>query len=329
MPTLHRQAAQLPSPEPTMPPTEEEQRQDAARRRAARIVARMADLAKEIQAAWDARDDITLGYASWSDYCMGEFGRGGVAIQARQVVVAVLRGEGLSQRAIAAETGVTPSTVHNDIADTAAAQPPGQLATVTGLDGRQHPAGAGGAPAAERNATRREAMAAAVDLEGLRGRLEGLTDSPAPASPPTSPPSPTPSPSPTHPSPPAASPSPPSSPAPAPAAGRARQNREQARQQLAAITNRVTDATAILRDITPSQYPVTELNDLAVLYDQLVTLAEWATTQATAISTKISSSHVEQRIAKLRQTRGRTTEEANTALRIADRLEAQMRGITP
>jgi hypothetical protein len=130
----------------------------------------MATLAAEIQAAWDNQDHITLGYETWQSYTVGEFGRGNTAIAARQAIVGLLRGTGLSERAIAAEVGTSPPTVHNDLADLAAAQPVEQLITipdppavVTGLDGRPHPASAGGMTAPERRERRRIVPPAPID----------------------------------------------------------------------------------------------------------------------------------------------------------------------
>jgi hypothetical protein len=140
-----------------------------ARQRAGRIVRAMNDLAQLVQEAWDNNDHRTLGYESWQSYTIGEFGHGDTAIKARQVIVSMLRGTGLSQRAIAAETGTSVATVHNDLADLTTEPPEGdpatvdrrptaqrveQPATITGLDGRARPASRGGMDGDERRARR-------------------------------------------------------------------------------------------------------------------------------------------------------------------------------
>lgn len=143
-----------------------------ARQRAGRIVRAMSDLAALVQEAWDNNDHHTLGYETWQSYTVGEFGHGDTAIKARQVIVSMLRGTGLSQRAIAKETGTSPATVHNDLADLTTTPPEGDPATVdrrstaqpveqtprltavTGLDGRVRPASRGGMDGDERRALR-------------------------------------------------------------------------------------------------------------------------------------------------------------------------------
>jgi len=142
-----------------------------ARQRAGRIVNAMNNLAALVQEAWDNNDHTTLGYETWQSYTIGEFGHGDTAIKARQVIVSMLRGTGLSQRAIARETGASPATVHNDLADLTAeppegdpatvdrrstAQPVEQTATITGLDGRNRPAARGGMDGEQRRARRQE-----------------------------------------------------------------------------------------------------------------------------------------------------------------------------
>jgi len=157
-----------------------------ARQRAGRIVRAMNDLAQLVQEAWDNNDHRTLGYDTWQSYTIGEFGHGDTAIKARQVIVSMLRGTGLSQRAIARETGASPATVHNDLADLtteppegdpatvdrrSTAQPVEQTATITGLDGRNRPASRGGMDGDERRARRQ-----ARDRERDRARRQDRVD---------------------------------------------------------------------------------------------------------------------------------------------------------
>lgn len=143
-----------------------------ARQRAGRIVRALDNLAQLVTEAWDNHDHTTLGYASWQEYTIAEFGHGDTAVKARQIVIAMLRGTSLSQRAIAAQVGVSAATVSNDLADvadvtsidpatrdrrprTSTVQPVEQLpARVTGLDGRSRPATAGGMTSEERRARR-------------------------------------------------------------------------------------------------------------------------------------------------------------------------------
>jgi transposase len=81
-----------------------------------RIRDALANLAELYAEAWAKRVDIVLGYKSWQAYCVGEFGKGERAIQARQHVVALLRGEGLTQLQIANDVGVSKPTVGEDLA---------------------------------------------------------------------------------------------------------------------------------------------------------------------------------------------------------------------
>lgn len=157
-----------------------------ARKRAGRIVNAMNELATLVQEAWDSGDHRTLGYETWQSYTVGEFGHGETAIKARQVIVAMLRGTGLSQRAIAAQTGASVGTVHNDLADLTAEPPEGDPATVnrystvqpveqpdtvTGLDGRVRPATRGGMDGDERRARRRARNESMREIVAEAGRL--------------------------------------------------------------------------------------------------------------------------------------------------------------
>lgn len=112
-------------------------RQEAEARRD-RIKAGLATLWDDIKAAWRERDWIALGYPSWDAMCESEY-RLGLALprSERPEVVADLRQEGMSTRAIAAATGVSQGTVRNDLAST---EQNYSVATVTSLDGRQRPA---------------------------------------------------------------------------------------------------------------------------------------------------------------------------------------------
>lgn len=111
----------------------------AARARADRIRDGMEALAPDILAAWNARDWDALGYGSWNEYVVGEFGgqlRLGRA--ERQGAVRDLREAGMSTRAIGTALGVAPQTVINDSARVQSWTP--DAAPVTGLDGKTYPA---------------------------------------------------------------------------------------------------------------------------------------------------------------------------------------------
>ena len=88
-----------------------------ARAHSGRIVRALNDLAALVQEAWDKRYDRVLKYKSWQAYCTGEFGSGETAIRARQIVTVMLRGEKLTEKAIAAEIGVSQPTVNRDLSE--------------------------------------------------------------------------------------------------------------------------------------------------------------------------------------------------------------------
>lgn len=119
-----------------------------AREHSGRIVRAMNELAALVQVAWDRRYDRVLKYKSWQDYCTGEFGAGEAAIRARQVVGVMLHNQGLTEKNIAAELGVSQPTVNRDLA----AQP-------------DYTPVRGGSTADERRERRRNLAFAAADPE--------------------------------------------------------------------------------------------------------------------------------------------------------------------
>lgn len=77
-----------------------------------------------VEVAWDlitqaysTRAWSALGYSTWDDYCTREFGSARLRLprEDRQEVVASLREQGLSIRAIAAATGNSKNTIADDV----------------------------------------------------------------------------------------------------------------------------------------------------------------------------------------------------------------------
>jgi hypothetical protein len=141
-----------------------------------------------VEFAWDlvteaytTRAWAVLGYGSWDDYCVAEFGGSRLQLprEERRVISGSLREAGLSIRAIAAATGDGVATVHRDLAGVpngtpdaeppksfrisrepgrgipAPQTPPGRVETtepeppkVTGVDGKSYPAARQPKPAA-------------------------------------------------------------------------------------------------------------------------------------------------------------------------------------
>lgn len=96
-----------------------------ARERADRIRTGLTALAPDILAAWTAKDWLALGYASWTEYVVGEFG-GPLRLgrTERKQVVADMREIGMSTRAIGTALGVNHSTIVRDEDAGAFAPPP-------------------------------------------------------------------------------------------------------------------------------------------------------------------------------------------------------------
>lgn len=91
---------------------------DAARRRADRIRTAAEELWDTIAVAYQQRDWLALGYASWDEYCQQEFGSLRIRIprEERAEIVASLRDSGLSLRAIEAATGLSTATSRRALA---------------------------------------------------------------------------------------------------------------------------------------------------------------------------------------------------------------------
>jgi hypothetical protein len=105
-----------------------------------RIKSKMGDLMSEIAQAWIGRAWIALDYESWADYIKGEFNHAPLALPSaeRKAVTALLRGQGMSTRAIAPAFGVDQKTVVNDLSGEEFSSPDSEFVQVTGLDGKTY-----------------------------------------------------------------------------------------------------------------------------------------------------------------------------------------------
>lgn len=113
-----------------------------AQERAARLragIVRYAEMRQDIADAFACRDWIALGYESWYVYVEGEFGEQLARLDRgeRREAVADLREQGMSTRQIASATGIAQTQVVRDLKQV---NTNGSPATVTGSDGKQHPA---------------------------------------------------------------------------------------------------------------------------------------------------------------------------------------------
>lgn len=85
-------------------------------------------LLRTLADAWYQQDHVTLGYGSWAEYCRAEFD-GRIALPRsrgdRRELVRALSEAGLSQRAVAAATGMSRNTVARYVApEVAQIEPP-------------------------------------------------------------------------------------------------------------------------------------------------------------------------------------------------------------
>jgi phage N-6-adenine-methyltransferase len=110
---------------------------DDARALTDQIRTSMEDMAPLIERAVRGRAWAALGYQSWHDYVVGEFG-GPLRLgrEERQEAVLRLRQGGLSTPAIGMALGVSDETVRRDLISTNVEMPD----TITTLDGRSYPA---------------------------------------------------------------------------------------------------------------------------------------------------------------------------------------------
>jgi len=97
-------------------------------KRIRRLSESLAEWVAEVKAAFAARDWEPLGYPSWNDYVLGEYGREGCLPRVpKDTLPAIVQSmaESMSLRAIEAALGIGKSTVHRVLAGLEA--PPGRL----------------------------------------------------------------------------------------------------------------------------------------------------------------------------------------------------------
>ncbi len=89
---------------------------------------------------------------------------------------------------------------------------------------------------------------------------------------------------------------------------------------------RFSQMCALLEAVDLGGYGLDTINTwkVADVYDDLVTLGEWHDRTLSAVQRWLNDINVREKITKLRDTAGRTPEEAETALRLADRLEQKL-----
>lgn len=112
---------------------------EEARERVDRVKAAVTQAREDLVSLWRERAWLSLGYASWDELCDAEFGvRMALPREERREVVADLRAEGMSTRAIGSALGIGNGTVHRDLATV----PSGTVepARISSLDGRERPA---------------------------------------------------------------------------------------------------------------------------------------------------------------------------------------------
>lgn len=101
----------------------------------------MADLMMLVVKAWVGRIWIALDYPTWNDWIKNEFNHAPLSLprDERRAVVTLLRGQGMSTRAIGAAAGVTGETISKDLAGVRNLTPDIEDAVpVVGLDGKNY-----------------------------------------------------------------------------------------------------------------------------------------------------------------------------------------------
>lgn len=152
----------VPIPEMKLVPNRDLNARDA-RKVTERIRSSMGNIMADIAKAHIGRVWIALGYESWADYIKGEFNHAPLSLprEERKAVVSLLRGQGMSTRAIASATGDSHMTVSRDLRGVTNVPPAGpaeepldvevdedavaeeliaaEPVKITGLDGRSYP----------------------------------------------------------------------------------------------------------------------------------------------------------------------------------------------
>lgn len=127
-----------------------------------------------IQEAYTSRAWAALGYGSWDEYCTREFGTARLRLprEERQEVVASMRENGLSTRAIASATGLSQSTVIRETQSGESNDSP----EIRGTDGKIYqPSRPTPAPSKPRTDIPRTINSALVQIDTARRALEALT----------------------------------------------------------------------------------------------------------------------------------------------------------
>jgi hypothetical protein len=106
------------------------------------IKSAMGDLILLVAPAWQGRVWIALDYESWADYIKAEFGNAPLSLprEERKAVTSLLRGQGMSTRAIAPAVGVHHDTVASDLSTVGFPTVESEPVPITGLDGKKRPA---------------------------------------------------------------------------------------------------------------------------------------------------------------------------------------------
>lgn len=133
-----------------------------------------------IQEAYTTRAWSALGYGSWDEYCTREFDTARLRLprEERQEVVASMRENGLSVRAISSATGLGYGTVQREITEPSGdpAGSPEDAIPVTGTDGKTYTPRPP-QPSKPRTDIPRTVNSALVQIDTARRTLEALTRS--------------------------------------------------------------------------------------------------------------------------------------------------------
>lgn len=98
------------------------------------VVHHVDEYSRLVARAWHGRAWESLGYESWDEYCKAEIPVIANVEENRRPVVAALRKEEMSIRAIASATGTGRGTIHRDISTV----PSGTVGKITGVNGKTY-----------------------------------------------------------------------------------------------------------------------------------------------------------------------------------------------